>query len=112
MYARPFWRPEIAVFVGGRNRNKVIHGMPRQVDAVRSAIAADPLGRETTVRPAVCFVASEWGLFAKPFDVAGVLVTWPQKLAERIAATGPVTATAVARIANRIAVCLPPTGRS
>jgi hypothetical protein len=108
----PFWRPEIAVFVGGRNRTKVVHGMSPQIDAVCAALAADPLADEVAVKPAVCFVASEWGLFARPFDVAGVLVTWPQKLAERIAAPGPLTAPAVTRIANRLALGLPPAARS
>lgn len=104
----PIWRREFAVFVGGRNRTKVIHGMPRQVEAVRAAIAGDPLADEVVVTPAVCFVASDWGLLAKPFEVSGVLVTWPQKLAERIGLAGPLMSTTVARIANRIAVGLLP----
>jgi hypothetical protein len=108
----PFWRTEPAVFVGGRNRSKVIHGMPRQLDAVRSMIAPDPLAAEIAVRSAVCFVASDWGFFAKPFEVNSVLVAWPQKLAELIATPGTLTTTVVARIANRIAVGLPPAARS
>jgi hypothetical protein len=103
----PVWGREHAVFVGGRDRTKVIHAMSRQVDAVRSAIAPDPLAADVVIRPVVCFVTSDWGLFAKPFEISGVLVTWPQKLVERIAAAGPLTATGVARIANRIGVGLP-----
>jgi hypothetical protein len=108
----PIWRPETAVFVGGRDRTKLIHGLSRQVEAVTAALAADPLAGEVPVRPVVCFVASDWALFAKPFEVAGVLVTWPQKLLERIVAPGPLTAAAVARLANRIGVCLPAAARS
>ena len=108
----PFWRPELAVFVAGRNRTKVVHGMPRQVEAVRAAISSDPLAAEVAVTAAVCFVASDWGLFAKPFEVSGVTVIWPQKLAERIGAAGPLTNSAVARIANRIGVSLPPAAPS
>lgn len=108
----PLWRREAAVFVGGRNRSKVIHGMPREVEPVRATLAPDPLADEVPVTPTVCFVASGWGLFAKPFEVAGVLVVWPQKLVERIAAAGPLTRTAVARIANRIALGLPSATRS
>jgi hypothetical protein len=103
----PIWRREHAVFVGGRDRTKVINGMSRQVDAIRSAIAPDPLAADVVIRPVVCFVTSDWGLFAKPFEISGVLVTWPQKLVARIAAAGPLTATGVARIANRIGVGLP-----
>jgi Nuclease-related domain len=108
----PIWRRELSVFVGGRDRTKVIHGMSRQLDAVRSSIAPDPLAADVVIRPAVCFVDSDWPLFAKPFEISGVLVTWPHKLVERIAAAGPLTATGVARIANRIGVALPAAERA
>jgi len=103
----PIWRREPAVFVAGRDRTKLIHGMARQVAAVRAAIAPDPLVDDVIVRSAVCFVTSDWSLFAKPFDISGVLVTWPQKLVERIGSPGRLTPTAVARIANRIGAGLP-----
>lgn len=105
----PFWRHESAVFVGGRNRTNLIHAMARQVEVVRAAIEVDPLAVDIRVRPSVCFVASDWSFLAKPFEVDGVLVTWPQKLVERIVVKGLLTQTAVERIANRIAVTLPPT---
>jgi Nuclease-related domain len=108
----PFWRPDRAVFVGGRDRTKLIHGLQRQVGAVTAALAPDPLAAELAVRPVVCFVASDWALFAKPFEIAGVQVTWPQKLVEAIGAPGPLTSTAVVRLANRIGVSLPPAARS
>ena len=108
----PIWRPEFALFVGGRNRMKLIRAMPRQVDAVRAAIAADPLADDLAVTAAICFVDSNWGLFPKPFEVADVLVAWPQKLVGRIGVSGRLTSTAVARIANRIAVGLPAAARS
>lgn len=106
-----FWKPENRVFVGGRDRTKLVLGMARQVEATRAVLTADPLAPEIAIVPAVCFVASEWGLFAKPFELHGVTVLWPQKLAERIAAPGRLTATAIARIANRVAVGLPPAVR-
>jgi hypothetical protein len=84
----PIWRQGAAVFVGGHDRTKVIRGMARQVEAVTAALAPDPLANEVPIRPVVCFVASDWSWFAKPFEISGVLVTWPQKLAERIGAPG------------------------
>lgn len=106
------WDAERRVFVGGRDRTKLVHGMARQVEATRAALAPDPLASDVIVTPAVCFVASEWGLFARPFELNGVAVTRPQKLAERISAPGPLTATAVERLANRISVGLPPAVRA
>ena len=102
------WNAQNRVFVAGRDRTKLVLAMPRQLEATRSALAADPLASEVTVRAAVCFVSSDWGFFAKPFELHGVAVIWPQKLAERIAAPGQLTQTAIVRLANRIAVALPP----
>lgn len=85
--------------------------MAGQVEAVRAAIVLDPLAGDLAITPAVCFVASDWNLLAKPFEVSGVLVTWPQKLVQRITLPGTLTGDAVARIANRIAVGLPPAVR-
>src|SRR5213595_3979280 len=65
----PIWRSETAVFVGRRDRTNLIHEMPRQVEAVTAALAPDPLATEVAIRPAVCFVASDWALFAKPFEI-------------------------------------------
>jgi Nuclease-related domain len=108
----PIWRAEPAVFVGGRDRTKLIHGMSRQLASVTAALAPDPLAAQVPVRPVVCFVASDWALFAKPFEIAGVLVAWPRKLVERVAAPGPLTTADVTRLANRIGVSLPPAARS
>jgi hypothetical protein len=78
-----------------------------RVEVVRVALAVDPLAADIRVRPCICFIDAEWGLFSKPFIIDGVVVAWPQQLVKRIVASGVLTATAVARIANRIAVALP-----
>lgn len=108
----PLWRFEPHVFVGGRDRTKLVAAMPRQVQVVRDAIAADPMASELNVRAAVCFVALNWGFRPKAFELDGVLVCWPQHLAQGIAKSGTLTKTAIERIAGRIAVTLPPATRS
>jgi hypothetical protein len=42
-----------------------------------------------SIRPSV-FVDGEWRLFAKPFELKGVLVCWPKKLVEKISEEGPL----------------------
>lgn len=106
------WNAESRLFVGGRDRTKLVRGMSAQVEATRAALASDPLAGTIPVRAAVCFVSSNWGLLAKPFELHGVSMLWPQKLAQRISMPGPLTPTAVERLANRIAVGLPPAARS
>ena len=39
---------------------------------------------------ALCFVEADWSMFAKPFMQAGVWVTWPRRLADMIAESGPI----------------------
>ncbi|MGI8806579.1 MAG: hypothetical protein ACR2KK_01750, partial [Acidimicrobiales bacterium] len=46
---------------------------------------------DVPVRPGLCFVDAEWGLFAKPFELDGVLVTWAKALRERLGQPGPYT---------------------
>ena len=101
------WNAQNRVFVAGRDRTKLVLAMPRQLEATRSALAADPLASEVTVRGRL-FRVVRLGLLRKPVRAHGVAVIWPQKLAERIAAPGQLTQTAIVRLANRIAVALPP----
>jgi Nuclease-related domain len=103
----PLWRFEPRLFVGGRDRTKLVAAMHRQLRAVSDAVAGDPLASELTIRASVCFVASSWGFHPKAFELDGVLVCWPQHLAQRIARPGTLTKTSVERMANRIAVALP-----
>lgn len=68
------------LYVGGRDKTKLVDGMRWQQDAVTHAQAVPVFG-------ALCFVEAEWSLFAKPFWLSDVFVTWPAKLAESIMAT-------------------------
>lgn len=67
---------DIRLFVGRRDCSKLVTGMAKQVAAVRTALGAD--WADVPIRPMLCFVEAEWKWFAKPFDISGVLVTWPK----------------------------------
>ena len=84
---------------------------PRSLTASagRSRQSGRPLGvAEVPVHAALCFIEADWNLFAKPFQLDGVWVTWAQKLAEMIAAPGPLTLEQVTDVADKLAVALPP----
>lgn len=98
--SRADWR----VYVGGRDKTKLVAGLDWQVDAVRAALG-DLEGR---IHPALCFTSSDWGLFAKPFRHAGVLVTWASKLAEMIAESGDLGPDQIEAIAARLSAKLKP----
>lgn len=94
---------DLRLYVGGRDRSKVVVGMERQVSAVSQALA-DP---DIPILPALCFVEAEWGWFAKPFRFKGVWVTWAQRLTEMIAEPGPLAPDAMTAVAARLSAKLP-----
>lgn len=101
-----WFRSDERLYVDGRDRTKLITGMRWQFDAVRSA-----LGEEdgVDVFPFLCFVGAHWPLlFARPLVVRGVNVTWPTKLGEHLAASGPLDAEQIATTAEKLAIALPP----
>ncbi|HLI45169.1 MAG TPA: nuclease-related domain-containing protein [Acidimicrobiales bacterium] len=95
---------DLRLYVDGRDRTKLVEGLGWQVEAVRHALT----GSEVPVHAALCFIDAEWSLFAKPFQLHGAWITWGQKLAELIAADGPLSEVDVVRVADRLAAALPP----
>lgn len=74
------------LFVGGRNQTKLVTGVQRQVDVVKSVLqpfTADA-GFEVPVRGALVFVNAEFSLFAKPFLVDGIWVGWGKAIRRRL----------------------------
>ena len=87
------------LYVNGRDQTKLVGGLAKQIDAVLAAIE----DADVPIKAALCFVDSEWSLFAKPFHLGGVLVTWPRKLSEMIAEPGPLSSDQVMQLAERLA---------
>lgn len=77
---------DVRLYVGGRDCTSLVAGMDKQVDAVRTAIGA--AWADIPVRPVLCFVDADWGWFASPFELDGVLVAWPKAARERFIAPG------------------------
>lgn len=94
------------LYVDGRNKSKLVSGLEWQVEAVRAALA--PIGfAEMPIHRSLCFVASEWGLFAKPFRIDGVLVTWATKLIEAIRNVGAFDAPTIDTLGRHLSAKLP-----
>lgn len=74
--------------------------MGKQVAAVRKALGAE--WEDVPVRPALCFVDVEWGFFAKPFDLDGVVIAWPKATREMLARPGPYTPEGIELIAAQL----------
>ena len=99
-----WFRTDLRLYVGGRDRTKLIEGLGWQRDAVIAALD----GAEVPVHRALSFVDADWPLFfAKPLQFDGVWVSWPAKLAELIAQPGPLDDTSIESTAGLLAERLP-----
>jgi hypothetical protein len=92
--------------VGGRDETELVEAMTAQVQAVTAVLAA--AGIDAAVKPLLCFVASTWSWFAKPFMVRGVAIAWPLALPEILARPGPNDDEPIQRVARVLAAALPP----
>ena len=99
-------RSDLRLYVGRRDCTKLVTGMQRQAIAVRGALGAAWSG--VPVRPVLCFVDAQWGWFAKPFELHGVLITWGKALGERLAQPGAFRPDEIAVIFTHLAQTLGP----
>lgn len=72
-------RTDLRLFVGNRDKTKLVDAMNRQVQLVRGVLARSPHA-DVAVHGVLCFVDTEIGFFTKPFTIDGVLVTWRKRL--------------------------------
>jgi hypothetical protein len=56
----------------------------------------------------LCFVDAEWRFFAKPFEIDGVLVTWPGAARDLLVRPGPYPPDAVRSVAATLDAALRP----
>ena len=83
------------LYVGGSDRTKLVDGLHKQLDLVRSALADQP---DVPVRGVLCFVQADWPLIGGDFMVRDVAVVWPKKLAKLLVQPGPLDADRIAAL--------------
>ena len=76
------FRRDVRLYVGSRDRTKLISGSLRQARVVAEALA--DIVPTPRVVPVLCFVDSSWPLFASPLVIDDVIVTWPKALRDLI----------------------------
>ncbi len=91
---------DFRLFVGRRDCSKLVTGMAKQVAAVRTALGPD--WADVPIRPMLCFVEADWKWLAKPFDIGGVLVTWPTAARQILVRPGPYLPETLDLIAARL----------
>ena len=96
-------RPRVErLFVGSRDCTKLVDGVLKQVQVVRSTLADD-----VPVRGVLCFVEADWPLIGGSFTTRDVQALWPKKLHPELQAEGSLSAEAVDGLHRRLAEALP-----
>ncbi|WP_238402412.1 nuclease-related domain-containing protein [Cellulomonas sp. H30R-01] len=99
-------RPRTATLtVGGRDCTKLLTGVQKQVDLVRTALAE--VQPDVRVRGQLCFVDADWPLIGGAFALDDVDVLWPKKLAQLLNRDGPLTDEQIDRLHRGLAAAFP-----
>jgi len=94
------------LMVGSRDCTKLVEGVHKQVGLVTAALAA--AGHEgIRVHGELCFVQADWPLIGGAFQIDGVDVLWPKKLAELLTAPGSLAPAAVEAVFRALAAAFP-----
>lgn len=97
-----WFKTDQRLYIGGRDRTKLIGGLDWQVAVVEECVAE----LDVHVLPILCLVRG-WGRWQKSFEIDGTFVTWSAELARWIAEPGPLSAEMVELVTARLASALP-----
>jgi hypothetical protein len=101
-----WFRTDERLYVGKRDCTKLVLASEDQAEMIRDALAS--LGIQgIPVRPVLCFVGADWGMFPSPLAYGSVLVTWPKALYERLQKNTEVETDLIQDTARHLAQALP-----
>lgn len=91
------------LMIGGRDKTVLVEGLARQVELVRNVM---PELAVSGVRGVLCFVNTKLPLVGT-LELDGYPLLYPEALAKRLNASGPLSERAVAELASKIATQFP-----
>jgi len=100
-------RSNVRLYVDGRDRTNLLHGVGQDVERVRDALNAAGFS-DAPVRGVLCFMGAEWGRFASPFKLGDVLVTYPKFLYRLLGKEAAVATSTIQDAACALAIAFPP----
>lgn len=100
------FRPDLRLYVGGRDCTKLIRDVEDQAAVVRDLLKIAGFA-DAPVRGVSCFVDTKWGIFASPFKLGDVLVTHPKFLFRLLAKENDIATSAIQDVARLLATALP-----
>jgi hypothetical protein len=102
-----FFRSDLRLMVGGRNRSQLAEDMAWQLKAVNKALldgAVDPLPPTTAV---LCFVSPSWAMFRRPKSFAGVKLESEKSIVPLLTEPVVLDPTAIEAVATVLARAMP-----
>jgi Nuclease-related domain len=109
-----WFRRDVRLYVGRRECSRELAAACRQAELVRAALAAAAAAAGDAgmvpvvpVVPVLCFVAAEWGLFAKPFALGEVHITSRATIGRLVSRPGPLSPDAVSAVTATVAGLFP-----
>ncbi len=103
-----WFKTDIRVYVGGRDRSSVIGSGQKQAERINTALRAAAVADTIVCRAAMCFVEGEWPLLgASDHVIGGVRISPPRILYKHLQATGTLDGDDCRRIAQVLAAAFP-----
>jgi hypothetical protein len=102
-------RTDLRLYVGGRDKTKLVEGMGRQVAAVRAVLAQDEKWSDVPVTPVLLFISPEnWSLLNfRPLRFGEIYVLWEKALGKLLRAEAKISSDAVPELERMLATALP-----
>lgn len=100
------FKRDLRLYIGGRDRTPLAEKVGAQATVVKDALRGE--FPDVRIRPVLCFVDPEVGMFTRPFDFRGITITWPRALQKQVSAEGPLDEEQVHAVATWLAAALPP----
>jgi hypothetical protein len=102
-----WFRTELRLYVGGRDRSKLADQMGWQLTEVRAAIGASGMQPMPPVTPVLCFIGARWPRFRRIDEFEGVRVEDPPSLRKLIVEPVVLDEAGIEQVARTLAVALP-----
>lgn len=99
------FRTDERLYLGGRDRTKLVDAMTWQIDLARAALGDE--FPDVPVHGVLCFIGATWGWRRKRKKCRGVIAVWPLGLPDLVTTPGPHTAQ-IEAIATHLRTALPP----
>jgi hypothetical protein len=107
-----FFRTELRLYVGGRNRSQLADGLTWQLTTVRAALGASGIEPMPPITPVLCFIEARWPRFFGHVDeFEGVRLEDPGSLKGLLREPAVLDEAGMDRVARALAEALPAYGR-